>query len=317
MRPLILGTFHALLLAIPACAAWCFSLVGDPAAFHDLPAVAVPDVQAGVTYERFLAIGDMGTGGCGQHAVADSLAAKAQRDGLDFILTVGDNFYPFGVSSLEDPQWRAKFEEVYSAPALQVPIYASLGNHDYASNPDAQVAYSSRSSRWIMPARYYTFHRTLADGTDVQFFAVDTTPIQMNAPVVSAQLSWLDQELSRSEARWKIVFGHHPVFSHGLHGPTPALVEKLRPLLETNRVDLYIAGHDHTLEMLKPVNGVHYCISGGGAGTDNAYPVAWTEESLYAATRGGFAFFRISKSELVIEFVRVDSTTQFAYTIRK
>ena len=95
------------------------------------------------------------------------------------------------------------------------------------------------------------------------------------------------------------------------------MIAALEGVLTTHNVDVYFAGHDHTLEMLKPVEGVHYVISGGGAGPERAYGVDWTDESYYAATLGGFTLCRLSRDELVIEFVRLDGKTEYAHTISK
>lgn len=62
---------------------------------------------------------------------------------------------------MDDPQWKTKFEDVYADPALQLPIYPILGNHDHKGNPQAQVEYSQRNKNWRMPAQYYTFTHTL------------------------------------------------------------------------------------------------------------------------------------------------------------
>ena len=163
--------------------------------------------------------------------------------------------------------------------------------------------------------------------TKVQFFALDTTPIITARPSADAQLRWLDEQLRRSDARWKIVFGHHPVYSHSWHGDEKIMIERVDPLLKKHRVDLYLAGHDHALELLKPsatgggrdgaVNGVHYVISGAAGGPDKAYRIDWSDESYYAATLGGYVLLRAGKDELVIEFVRLDGRTQYAYTLRK
>jgi acid phosphatase len=262
-----------------------------------------------------MAIGDMGTGTPDQHEVAAAMARKAKADGLDFILTVGDNFYPDGVASVDDPAWRTKFLDVYNDPALAVRVYASLGNHDHRGSVQAQIDFSTQNGRWFMPARYYTFTRTLSDGTRVQFFAIDSDPIENRRDEAAAQLAWLDSELGKSEARWKIVFGHHPLYSHGWHGTSRAMIDQLEPLFVKNGVDVYLAGHDHTLEMLKPVKGVHYVVTGAAGGPDKAYRVDWTDEAYYAATLGGFTYYRVSKDELVIEFVRLDGRTQYAHVL--
>jgi tartrate-resistant acid phosphatase type 5 len=289
----------------------------DPASQREIPAFEIPDPQPGITYQRFLVIGDMGTGRSDQRNVAASMAKRAAREPVSFILTVGDNIYPAGVESVDDSQWRTKFEDVYSQEALQIPFYATLGNHDYRRNVQAQIDYTKRSTRWTMPARYYTFTKKLDAGAQVEFFAIDTTPIAKQQASVAGQLAWLDSALAKSQARWKIVFGHHPLYSHSRHGGSETMITALEGLFVKHKIDLYLAGHDHALEMLKPVKGVHYVISGGAGGPDKAYGIDWTEESFYAATGEGFVACRLSRDELVIEFIRTEGRTQYAHTLTK
>ena len=290
----------------------------DPAQTHEIPPFAIPAVVPGAAYERLIVLGDMGTGRPDQYKVAAAMAQRAKSDHVDFILTVGDNFYEDGVSSVDDPQWKSKFEDVYADPALQLPIYPSLGNHDHRGNPKAQVEYSQRNKNWKMPAQYYTFTHTLGDETTVQYFAIDSDPIQRAGGDSGEQLTWLDSELAKSAARWKIVFGHHPLYSNGEeHGDNEAMIAKVGPLLTKHKVDVYLCGHDHTLEMFKPIGGVYHVVTGAGGGPDMAYGVAWTDESHYAATLGGFTLLRVGKSEIVVEFVRLDGKTQYAHTITK
>jgi hypothetical protein len=313
------------LLCVPVfvvCSA-CTPLVGsrlviDPVLTHRIPPFAVSAAKPGAAYERFIVIGDMGTGRVDQRKVAAAMAQRAGSDGLDFLLTTGDNFYPKGVSSADDPQWKNKFEDVYADPALQVPIYPSLGNHDHYGNPQAQIDYARHNKNWKIGGLYYTFTRTLADGTEVRFFVIDSDPIHKSDENAGAQLEWLDGQLNASDARWKIVFGHHPLYGHNpRRGHDATMIAALEPLFVKHGIDIYFAGHDHALEMIKPIKGVHHVISGAGGGPDWAYSVEWTDESYYAATLGGFVLCRISKDELVVEFVRLDARTQYAHTLTK
>ncbi len=289
----------------------------DPARTREIPKFTIPDVVPGAGYERFMVIGDWGTGRPDQYKVAEAMAIRAKAEPIDFILTVGDNFYEDGVSSVNDPQWKTKFEDVYTDPALQLPIYPSLGNHDHRGNTMAQVEYSKRNKNWRMPAPYYTFTRTLSDETVVQYFAIDSDPIHRLRGNFVDQLVWLDAELAKSVARWKIVYGHHPLYSHGIHGNSDTMIAQLSSLFVKHKIDVYLCGHDHTLEMFKPIDGVHHVVTGGGAGPERAYDVKWTDESYYAATLGGFTVLRVGRAEIVVEFVRLDGKTEYAHTIRK
>ena len=297
--------------------AWAQS-VSDPAATHQIPSFVVPAPQSGVTYERFIVIGDHGNGKPGQKQVAAAMVKRARSDGLDFVLTVGDNIYPKGVKSTADPQWRTKFEEVYADPVLQLLIYPTLGNHDHYGTPQAQIDYAGHNKNWKMADFYYSFVRTLADGTKVAFFAIDSDPIHESKPDAASQLAWLDEALGKADAQWKIVFGHHTLYGHNpRRGHNQTMINKLEPLFVKHKVDVYFAGHDHSLEMFKPIKGVHYVISGAAGGPEWAYAVNWTDESFYVATLGGFVLCRICKDELVIEFVRLDGKTQYAHVLRK
>ncbi len=225
----------------------------------------------------FLILGDWGRNGeKDQMDVAAQMAIAAQAMSAKFIIAVGDNFYEDGVKSVDDPQWQSSFETVYTAPSLQVPWWVALGNHDYHGNCDAQIDYSKTSKRWNMPARYFTRTEKIDDATVVDFFYLDTTPMseldadeimfthKVDKKTVPKQVEWFEAALKASTAPWKIVIGHHPVFSGGQHGDTPYLVEHILPLLEKYKVQAYFNGHDHDLQHLQ-ANGINFFCSGGGS----------------------------------------------------
>lgn len=288
----------------------------DPSIGRTFPPIEVPAEVEGQTYERVFVFGDWGTGTPGQQAVADAMARRARETPIHLMLSVGDNFYVDGVESTDDSKWE-RFEEVYDDPALQVPLHATLGNHDHLGDPDAQVAYGRKNPRWVMPARHYDFTRTLADGTQAHYFAIDSTPIHSGWSGHEEQLAWLDGALARSTARWKIVFGHHPMYTNSGRENDEAMLERLEPLFTRHGVDVYFAGHDHILELLRPVNGVQYVVSGGGGGPEGMGRVTWRENTIYAASGGGFVAMRVGRDELVLEFVRTDGRTQFLHVLRK
>ena len=165
---------------------------------------------------RVLAFGDFGDKSARQEKTAAAMQRAHDDKHFDLAITLGDNFYPAGMTGPGDPRWERDFERHY-AP-MRIPFFPALGNHDWILNdsPAAEVAYSARSKIWRMPAARYTF-----TAGPVQFFALDTNL------VTRAQLDWLDKELARSTARWKIVYGHHPIHSDGFHGDEPVMRDRV------------------------------------------------------------------------------------------
>jgi len=51
--------------------------------------------------------------------------------------------------------------------------------------------------------------------------------------------------LQESNAKWKIVVGHHTIRSAGQHGDTDELVEQLLPILQVNFLFLYFKYNNH------------------------------------------------------------------------
>jgi hypothetical protein len=281
------------------------------------PEFTVPAKTPGVKYLQFAVLGDFGTGGSGQRDVASGMTEKTRVDPVEFVLLLGDNFYENGVKSVNDKQFQSKFEAMYNSPSLQVPFYAVLGNHDYRGNAEAQVQYTGLSKRWKMPARYYTFTQTIDDSTAAQFFALDTNPIAADDAQAAEQIAWLKSELEKSRARWKIVFGHHPLYSGGYHGDdreTLTMRARLEPILEP-AIDLYLSGHDHDQQLVKPLDKrLHYVVSGAGA---KCRDVEWKDGTIYAGTNLGFAWLRLSHHELLIEFLTAAGKVDYAHVIVK
>lgn len=273
----------------------------------------------------FVALGDWGRRGRrAQRQVAQALGEAAKTMTSRFVLSAGDNFYPAGVRSVEDPHWRESFEDIYAAPALQTPWYAALGNHDYRGVAQAQIDYSKISHRWRMPERYYQVSGS-AIGTDlVDLFVIDTAPLvdggnydeilqqaargHLERHDGADQIAWLERALSASRAPWKIVMGHHPVYSGG-HGDSPDLVERLAPLLEAYGVQLYINGHDHSLQHIQR-GRVDYVCSGSGA--DAGDKVASVTGTRFCLSRPGFAAFSLTGHALDLEFRDLDGRRVYA-----
>jgi tartrate-resistant acid phosphatase type 5 len=266
----------------------------------------------------FVALGDWGKGTDEQRRVADALGRVAAEKNARLVISTGDNFYPRGVKSVSDPQWKTTFEDVYSAPSLMVPWWVALGNHDHRGSIDAQVAYTRISSRWQMPAAFYKHRETVSPGVEADFFFLDTTPLYDASrwpiklwPFENKQYAWLERELRASKAAWKIVVGHHPVLSGGSHGSTEVLIHRFRPLFEKYGVDVYLNGHDHALEHVA-VNGVHYFTT--GAGSEGSVAAA-IEGSRFVTAEAGFLAVTLDEASLHAELFNDSATPVYRTSV--
>ncbi len=252
---------------------------------------------------RVLAFGDFGTGSLSQRQTAAAMREYNKQHPFDFGLTLGDNFYPRGMASPDDPRWKTQWEDLYGP--MGVKFYAVLGNHDWASSdsPAAEILYSNKSPDWRMPAPYYTF-----TAGPVQFFAFDTVEVN------EAELEWLNQQLAESTSKWKIVYGHYHIFS-ATRGDNKVLIERLLPVLEKNHVDIYLDGHDHNLQELKPEGGVHFFVSGGGgAGLYNLNPY---DRSIYKEKVNGFTVLEADENHFKVGFIGIDGKVLHETTLTK
>ncbi len=276
----------------------------------------IPPPQASDSTLRWVVLGDWGTGGEVQRRVARAMAALTARAPVHFVLSTGDNIYPAGVRSADDPQWEQKFERPYAAPSLQGPWYPVLGNHDYRGNPEAQIAYSARSTRWRMPARFYRVLHLLPDSTPVLFIALDTQQlVSGSAEARRAQLQWLEGELAGFSGVWKFVWGHHPLRSAGAYGENQTLLRMLKPLFDRFGVAVYFCGHEHDLQLLHhPDDGFFCVVSGAGGGVRST---AYGRHTLFAAAEPGFVYAALEKQRLHLWFITADGLRRYHAVIPK
>ena len=281
------------------------------------------DMPAGAL--NFAILGDWGRRGRpDQREVAQQMALACQKSSASFVISVGDNFYETGLTSLEDDQWQLSFEKVYDAPSLQVPWYVILGNHDYIGKTEPQLSYGKTHPRWNMPARYYTKVYSVDATTHLECFYIDTCPFieeyknnpeftkgELPAQDTARQLQWLDRALADSKAEWKLVFGHHPVYSSGLaHGNQPEIIAHILPLLEKYKVQAYFSGHDHDLEHLK-AGDLDLIVSGAGS---EHRPVKTPATSPFSQAVSGFTLASVSRAEMQVRFI--DNVGNLLYTAK-
>jgi tartrate-resistant acid phosphatase type 5 len=203
---------------------------------------------------------------------------------------LGDNIYPNGPTGGADGVDDAKrFDEILLTPfrdfgkiAPDFRIYATLGNHDWRTSREAalgEVHYFETTPPFYMNGIRYRVQPPRSNG-DVEIFALDTEVLLASTTVYEDALAddgselppskldvpepwtkpaneqearmveWLERSLKESRARWKVVIGHHPLWSSAgsKFEEAKAMRRLLLPTL-CRYADLYLAGHEHTLEV--------------------------------------------------------------------
>ncbi len=247
----------------------------------------------------FAAIGDWGLDDAAEHddgprddwdasantGIAKALGRLASRRAIDWVVSVGDNFYQYGVRSAEDTRWRTSFSDKFGRPTLPLRWYAMLGNHDYKANlpPRARAAEGSLAqlehtwsagnvnAQWCLPSANYTLLARAQD-FDLALVVFDSQAlVRMDpddaaayddggapgiVPETEAQLAWLEAELcglrdaARTRARplWLLSAAHHFVVSAGSYiraGVQQEQVMRERVLPLLHRCGVRVHLHGH------------------------------------------------------------------------
>ncbi|MCE1198158.1 MAG: metallophosphoesterase [Marinilabiliales bacterium] len=266
---------------------------------------------------NFVVASDMGRRGISeQRAIAGWMGETAAFHKLGFVVVAGDPIHDEGVKSTTDPEWQEKFESIYTAPSLMhLPWYVVSGNHEYRGSVQAILDYSQISDRWKAPARYFTIEKEMdSKGTRCLLVLIDTTPLiekyrtdghYSDAGLQDAkrQLAWIDSILVVSNCKWKIVIGHHPVYADtgkDLSERTD-MQRQLEGILDKRKADLYICGHIHNFQHIRPKGkSVDYVVNSSASLSRPVQPIDGT---LFCSGDPGFTVCSVTSSALTFYFV--------------
>ncbi|MFR9650697.1 MAG: metallophosphoesterase [Rikenellaceae bacterium] len=278
-------------------------------------------------------VADAGRNGAyDQVRVGEVLGVYADQLEPEYILNCGDMFHYDGIQSVNDPLLISNFESIYPHGELQCKWWGVLGNHEYRGNSQAAIDYTYISRRWNLPERYYT--RVFeghgdAKGESVQVFFIDSVPLidkyheesetypdaQGQSP--EAQVKWLEEELARSTARWKIAICHHPIYSYSKKSPaeTSQMQERVVDLFHKYNVDISLSGHVHTFQHLQPTDAPtdYFVAPSASRGRDPMFG-----EYTTAAIEGtGFLVLGFRKDKVAVSMIDKDGKLTYSYEITK
>ncbi len=211
----------------------------------------------------FVVVGDTGYGSQAQYQMAEVIKSAAP----DLVVHDGDVIYP----TLTAGRLDLKCFSVYQPQMRGTPFFFILGNHDRYDNPfDFLAAFNLPTNTVTGTSHYYSF-----DHGDAHFVALDTDLRLDNGWSTNGpQYHWLEQDLAATAKPWRFLFFHMPIRSSGPHRIDDYNLNGIPDRLEFQStigvlasrygVQVIFNAHDHLYERLKPVEGVHTIVTGGG-----------------------------------------------------
>ncbi len=280
---------------------------------------------------NFMVANDMGKRGVSeQKNIATLMGKEAKYNGIEFIAVAGDPIHDDGVKSTDDSEWKDKYENIYTASSLmKIPWYVISGNHEYHGSVQAILDYSKISVRWKAPARYYSIEKTIGTtGDKCLFVFLDTPPLidkyrtddsysDAGKQDFGKQLKWLDSTLVTSNDRWKIVIGHHPVYAdtEKAEAERTDMQKRVGIILENRKVDVYICGHIHNFQHIKPEGKtVNYIVNSSASASRK---VNKTDGTIFCNPNPGFTLCSVTQENFAFSFIDHKGETIYKYTVKK
>jgi len=271
---------------------YCYRLEDDRGPLTDWATLTLAPPPDPARVDRFVVLGDSGTGAPAQLAIARRVASQP----MDAILFLGDIAY----RSATHERLQERFFDVYGELFQRVPVYSAIGNHERRNAQGRPFA-----EAFVLPGneRWYSFELG-----DVHFVVLDTNQIGR------VQAAWLDADLATAARRFTVVLAHHPPFTAARRGPSRAFRRWFVPVLERHRVDLVFSGHEHHYERSRPIGGIVYVVSGGaGGGLTQVGESAHTQVALAVHH---FVTLEVHRDRLVVRAIDIDGKTVDQFTVR-
>jgi len=214
-------------------------------------------------------------------------------------------------------------------------LFSRIPNNPVPGNGEGDVYWYNYYHRLPGVEHYYTFTYG-----NTQFFMLDSNLVSERRATPeerAAQRRWLEAELKKSTARWKIAAHHYPIYTsdENDYGDTwkgekstmgdERVRDDFLDLYEKYGVDLVLFGHLHTYERSWPVkngavnlqDGVIYVQAGGGGGnTEDFAPTHnWFSRKTYRGHHYGL--FSVAGDHLSFSMVDTEGHTRDRFELVK
>jgi len=246
-----------------------------PGSFFSAPPVTATDI-------KFFVYGDTRTFYMIHNTISQCLISTYLVDPeyQTIVLATGD-LIEFGAF---EPSWQIELFNDEMANTRQqmreLPFTTALGNHelyeeDYTGIDMETLLFGKYFPYPVVDRRYWSF-----DYGPVHITIVDQYPPYYDpfgqGLIDAAQLTWIENDLSSTDRKWKLIVLHEPGWSAGGSSEHPynnlEVQELLQPLCEQYGVQLVFGGHNHYYAQACKNGVYHLTLGGGGAPLYSPYP---------------------------------------------
>ena len=162
-----------------------------------------------------------------------------------FKLNPDADFLVCGGDLTERPKndfWNETFSTLDSL-GQSMPVLSIAGNHDYLKEPICKLEKRfDLTHSYFLDSKVGDEHVFTVKYGNMQIFCLDSN---REFFFLHNQSDWLELQLKKSDAKWKVVVIHHPLYS--IRGEFNNLFQRLAfdDLIRENGVDLVLQGHEH------------------------------------------------------------------------
>lgn len=197
-----------------------------------------------------------------------------------------------------DAYWEETFRGLDSI-STTYPVLNITGNHDYLKyvirklERRFSLIFSYYLDSMVGENQVYTLKYN-----DTQFFFLDSN---REFFYLWTQKNWLEEKLKNSQARWKIVVLHHPIYS--MKGENNNLIQRtlFGDLINRSKVDLVLQGHEHAYgRMTDPDRD--------SIATTPVYTISHCSPKSYKA-KNATAFDKVDLENKVYQLIRIQKDT--------
>lgn len=232
---------------------------------------------------------------------------RRRHPGIAFALSGGDMVN----SGRKMKEWEL-FLESAEAVFSFIPLMPAIGNHEISAKAAKAASYLQlmalpENGPQGLEEEFYSFDYANCHITVMNSCFFEESRKAAEADRWEEQLEqinrWLEEDLTQSRAKWKILVMHHPAY--GISDGDPIYNEirqQWEPIFESGKVDLVFCGHQHLYMRTKEMGGITYIMGNSGKRRSTYFDGENVPDYIEAidATNSNYQIVKASEKELSV-----------------